>query len=313
MAQNRYNTGAFIEEKWSAFIIRTLEDGLLPDLFYRNIGDFTSGSIYHIKSIGEVTIQDGAEEVPYDYTPIETGTVQMTITDHIGDGWYVTDELRQDGDDIDALMATRAYKSSRAIKETFETRFLARSNTAQLDAQPNTINGFAHRVASAEPNNVISLDHFVQMKLAFDKANVPSEGRVAIVDPVVAATLASKIGLSHDVTPFGQRILENGFDRDHRFLMNIMGWDVIESNRLAKGTFSDGTTSVADGVANIFMSMASDDTKPLMGAWRHMPYVEQKRNTGLRRDEYMTYARFGFGVQRVDSLGVVITSATQYK
>lgn len=275
-----------------------------------DVAEFSSGSTFNIKSIGTVTIQDGAEEVPYDYTPIETGTIPMTITEHTGDAWYVTDELKQDGDDIDALMAARSSESAIALKETFETRFLARANSAQVNAQANVINGFAHRIASAETNNVLTLEHLAMMKLAFDKANVPSQGRVAIVDPVVATTLQLKVGLSHDVTPFGQRILENGFDTNHQWLMNIYGWDIISSNRLPHGTFSDGTTTVTDGVANIFMSLASDNTKPIMAAWRHYPVIEFERNKDLRRDEYMTYARYGFGVQRVDSLGVVITSAT---
>jgi len=41
-----------------------------------------------------------------------------------------------------------------------------------------------------------------------------------------------------------------------------------------------------------------------------MPRVEGERNKDLRRDEYVTSARWGFGVQRVDTLGVIITDAT---
>ncbi|HEU0144500.1 MAG TPA: hypothetical protein VFQ47_06925, partial [Nitrososphaera sp.] len=97
--------------------------------------------------------------------------------------------------------------------------------------------------------------------------------------------------------------------RDHQFLMNFYGWTIITSNRLPTGTFSDGTTTVTNGVANIFMSVADDNTKPIMAAWRRMPKVEGERNKDLRRDEFVTSARWGFGTQRVDTLGVVITSA----
>jgi hypothetical protein len=106
------------------------------------------------------------------------------------------------------------------------------------------------------------------MKLAFDKANVPMAGRIAIVDPVVGATLDRLVSLGRDVTPFGQKILENGFDRDHQFIMNLYGWNIITSNRLATGSFGDGTTTVANGVANVFMCVADDNTKPIMAAWR---------------------------------------------
>jgi hypothetical protein len=316
MAQNRGNSTAFIEaEQYSSFILRNLNDGLLPGAMYRNVSDFGSGNTLHIKTVGAVTIQDGAEEVPFDYTPIESGEVTMTITDYIGDAWYVTDDLREDGAQVEQLLSARASESTRAIQETFETRYLRRCNTSQVDANANLINGFAHRIASAVATvgseNTITLDHFIRMKLAFDKANVPMGGRVAIVDPVVASTLDRLVSISRDVTPFGQKILENGFDRDHQFLMNLYGWNIITSNRLPTGTFSDGTTSVSGAVANVFMNVADDNTKPIMAAWRRMPRVEGERNKDLRRDEFVTSGRFGFGTQRVDTLGIVITSATK--
>ena len=316
MAQNRANTTAFIEsEQYSSMILRNLHDGLLPGSFYRNVTDFGSGTTLHIKTVGTVTIQDGAEDVPFAYTPIESGEVTLTITDYVGDAWYVTDELREDGAQVEALIAARASEATRAIQETFETRFLAKANSSQVNANPNTINGFPHRIASSVATvgseNTITLAHFSAMKLAFDKANVPMAGRVAIVDPVVAASIERQIQITGTVTPFGERILENGFARDHQFIMNLFGWNIITSNRLPQGTFSDGTTNVVGAVANIFMSVADDNTKPIMTAWRRMPKSEGERNKDLRRDEHTLSARWGFGTQRVDTLGVVITSATK--
>jgi hypothetical protein len=316
MSQNRANSAAFIEsEQYSAFILRNLHDGLLPGVFYRNVTDFGSGTTLHIKTVGSVTIQDGAEEVPFDYSPIESGEVTLTITDYIGDAWYVTDELREDGAQVEALMSARSQESTRAIQEVFETRFLAKANSSQTNANANTINGFPHRIASAVATvgseNTITLDHFIRMKLAFDKANVPMAGRVAILDPVTAATFGRLITITSQVTPFGEKLLESGFARDHEYVMNLYGWNIITSNRLAKGSFSDGTTTVTNGVANVFMSVADDNTKPIMAAWRRMPKVEGERNKDLRRDEFVTSARWGFGTQRVDTLGVVITDAVK--
>ena len=316
MSQNRANSQAFIEsEQYSAFILRNLPDGLLPGTFYRNVTDFGSGTTLHIKTVGSVTIQDGAEDVPFDYTPIESGEVTLTITDYVGDAWYITDELREDGAQVEALMAARSQESTRAIQETFESRFLKKANSSQVNANSNTINGFPHRVASnvatVGSENTITLDHFIRMKLAFDKANAPMAGRVAIVDPVVAATLDRLVSIGRDVTPFGAQILQNGFGREHEFLMNLYGWNIITSNRLPKGAFSDGTTNVANGVANVFMCVADDNTKPIMAAWRRMPKVEGERNKDMRRDEFVTSARWGFGTQRVDTLGVVITDAVK--
>lgn len=289
---------------------------MLPGSFWRNVSDFGSGTTLNIKTIGSVTVQDGAEDVAFAYSPIESGTVTMTITDYVGDAWYVTDELREDGAQVEALMAGRSAESTRAIQEVFESRFLAKCNSLQTDANANLVNGFAHRIAStvatSGSENTLALSDIVKMKLAFDKANVPTAGRVAILDPVTAATLDKLVTISSTITPFGEKMLQSGFARDHSYLMNLYGFDIITSNRLPKGTFSDGTTSVSGAVANVFMSIADDNTKPVMGAWRRMPRVEGERNKDLRRDEFVTSCRWGFGGQREDTLGIYITSATKH-
>ena len=246
------------------------------------------------------------------YNPIESGEVSLQITNYVGDAWYVTDDLREDGAMIEQLMSARSVESTRALQETFESRFLSVCNAAQTNANPNTINGFAHRIASAEPNNVFALKHLIAMRLAFDKANVPDSGRVFICDPVVEATLNGLVTITNDVSPFAEMILKEGMARGQRFVMQLFGWDIITSNRLPTGTFSDGTTSVTGGVANIFMCVLDDNTKPIMAAWRRMPKVEGERNKDRARDEFVTRCRWGMGPQRVDTLGVLITSATNY-
>lgn len=307
------NTRAFIEsEQYSRFILLNLHDGLLPESFYRNVSDFGNGETLHIKTVGTVTIQEAAEDTPLVYNPIESGEVTMQITDYTGDAWYVTDDLREDGAQVDSLMAARAQESTRAFQENFETRFLEVANAAQTDADPNTINGFAHRIASAETNNVFDIKHLNAMRLAFLKANAPETGNIFICDPVVEATLNNLVTITNDVTPFAANIIENGMTRGMRFVMNIFGWDIFANNRLPRGDFSDGTTTVTNAVANICMNVMDDQTKPIMMAWRRMPKSEGERNKDRARDEFVVRARFGFGVQRLDTLGVIITSAVNY-
>lgn len=307
------NTRPFIEaEQYSSFILLNLHDGLLPDSFYRNVTDFQSGDTLHIKTVGSVTLQEASEDTPLTYNPIETGEITMQITDYVGDAWYVTDDLREDGSQIDTLMAERSAESSRAIQENFETRFLATAQASQTDIDPNTINGFPHRISSSETDNVFALSQLISMRLAFDKANVPGEGRIFICDPVVEATLNGLVNITHDVTPFGQKILEQGLASGQRFLMNLYSFDIIQSNRLPTGTFSDGTTSVSSAVANIAMCVLDDQTKPVMAAWRRMPKAEGERNKDRARDEFVVRAKWGFGSQRLDTLGVIITSAVNY-
>ena len=313
MAQNRANSTAFIEtEQYSAFILRNLHDGLLPGTFYRNVTDFGSGTTLNIKTVGSVTVQDVAEDVAVDYTPIESGTIKMTIDNYMGDAWYVTDDLKEDGAQIDALMTARSMESARAIKEVFETRFLARAVSALTPSNPNAVNGFNHMLVGSGANNTITINDFIAMRLAFDKANVPAGGRIAIVDPITAASFGKLIQLTGDIGQWPQSILANGFDRDHTYVTTIHGWTVITSNRLPRGSFSDGTATVANGVANLFMSVADDNTKPVMAAWRRMPSIETERNKDKRRQEFTTSCRFGFGVQRLDTIGVIATNASVY-
>ncbi len=307
---------SFIEaEQYSDFILTTLHDGLLPMSFYRNVSDFGSGETLHIKTIGEAQIQEISEDAPIKYSPIETGEVQLRITEYVGDGWYVTDKMRQDGAQVEALTAQRGVEATRAIQEYFETQSLASLEAAQVDGDANLVNGFAHRIVSAETNNIFDYSHLIELRLAFDKAEVPVGGRVGIVDPVVEATLNNKsqvVAGDLNANPTMQGIFENGWGREHKFVTSIFGWDIVTSNRLPKGTFGDGTTSIA-GVANIFMCIIDDNCKPLMAAWREMPSVEGGRNKDMKRDEYVQSARFGFGAQRVDTLATVVTSDVNYK
>lgn len=306
------NTRAFIEaEQYSDFILMNLHDGLLPESFYRDVADFMSGDTLHIKTIGTVTLQETEEDTPLIYNPIESGEIIFRINEYVGDAWYVTDDLREDGTQIETLMAARGTENTRAMQERFETDFLVTAASpfaAATDGVP--VNGFNHFIVSAEANNVFTLDHLVDMRLAFDKANVPATGRVAIVDPVVEATLNKKVSITNDVTAFAQNILERGLAAGQRFISSWFGWDLITSNRLYRGPANDGTTTVADGVYNLFMCILDDQTKPVMAAWRRRPAVEGERNKDRRRDEFVTTARYGFGVQRIDTLGCVVTSAT---
>lgn len=310
------NTQAFIEaQQYSQFILENLHDGLLPDNFYRDVSDFGNGTTLNIKTVGSRTIQEVNEDTPIEYSPIDTGTVTLTITDYVGDGWYVTDVLRQDGSQIDQLLAMNAVESTRAIQENFETRYLETMNAGQTPANANNVNGFRHRFSGSGTNDTIELADLNYMKLAFDKANVPMAGRVAVVDPIVAASLNTKFNTGYDVNrqPLFVDMLQNGFDREHQFVINIFGWDIWTSNRLPAiasesiPTYDGTGNTITNGVANIFMSVLDDNTKPGMVAWRQQPKVESERNKDRQRDEFVTTARWGVGVQREDTLGVIVT------
>lgn len=317
MSNTTSNTGAFInDEQYSSFILTNLHDIMLPETFYRNVSDFGSGTTLNIKTVGTRAIQDASEDSDLAYSPIDNSTITLTISEYVGDAMYVTDELKEDGTQVEQLVAMSGVETARAIEEDFETKFLAAAYNGQTAADPNTVNGFAHRKLATGTNETLSEADLIDMALAFDKANVPMGGRVAVVDPVVAATFNKKVQISAglDRTPLFQSVWESGFAREHKFVGNIFGWDIYTSNRLpdvAAGTSVDGTAAVTNaGKANLFMCVLDDNCKPVMAAWRRMPRSETERNKDKRRDETVTTARYGFGVQRVDTLGVIVTDAT---
>jgi hypothetical protein len=326
MAHLTSNTTAFIEaQQYSQFILDNLHDFLLPQGMWRDVTDFGSGTTLNIKTVGSVTIQDAAEDTPLNYSNIDTGTLTLAITDYVGDAWKVTDDLREDGSQVDTLMAMRAMESTRALGEHHESRFLAVANAAQTSANLNLVNGRPHRwVGSAASNaRTITMADFIAMKLAFDKANAPAGGRIAIVDPVVEATLNSLTNLVNvSNNPMFEGIITEGFARDHKFVRNVFGWDIYTSNYLPSLTATEainassyGLTSETAAVgdkANVFMCVADDSCKPVMHAWRRAPQTEGWRDNEERADKYQVTSRFGFGAQRVDTLGVILTDDSTY-
>lgn len=327
MSQLTPNTQAFIEaQQYSQFILENIHDYLLPEGMWRDVSDFGSGTTLNIKTVGTVTLQDAAEDTPLIFNPIDTGTISLTITDYIGDAWRVSDDLREDGAQIDSLMAMRAMESTRALGEQHETRFLNVSANAQTNATVNLVNGRPHRwIAGGNgvTTRVMSLSDFIGMKLAFDKAGVPAAGRIAIVDPIVEATLNSLTNLVNvSNNPMFEGMVTEGFARDHKFIKNIFGFDVWTSNFLPVKTATEAinasayglanTTAAVGDVANVFMCVADDSCKPVMHAWRRQPKTEGWRDQPNRADNFQVTSRFGFGVQRVDTLGVILTSGTTY-
>ena len=327
MSQLTGNTTAFIEaQQYSQFILDNLHDYLLPEGLWRDVSDFGSGTTLNIKTVGTVTLQDATEDVPLVYNPIDTGTITLSITDYIGDAWRVSDDLREDGSQIDTLMSMRALESTRAFGEQHESRFLAVSNLAQTNANVNLINGRPHRWIAGGAGittRVMSMSDFIAMKLAFDKAGVPAGGRIAVVDPVVEASINSLSNLVNvSNNPQFEGIVTSGFARDHKFVKNIFGFDIYTSNFLPTKTATEAinassynlanTTAQIGDVANVFMSVADDSTKPIMHAWRRNPQTEGWRDSEGRGDKFQVTSRFGLGAQRVDTLGIILTSSTAY-
>lgn len=192
-------------------------------------------------------------------------------------------------------------------------------NAAQTASDRNLVNGFSHRFRASGTNQTLSEADLIDMRLSFDKANAPVGGRIAIVDPVSAAAFAKRALLTSNLdaaSPLTQQLVKDGFHKEHQFVTEIYGWSIWTSNRLPTVTgetltLANGTSSAStSGIANIFMCVGDDQVKPGMIAWRQPPRVESGRDRSKKRDEFDTTARWGVGAQRLDTLGVIVTSAT---
>ena len=230
MSQLTSNSSAFIEaEQYSQFILDNLQTFALPDGLWRDVTDFGSGTTLNIKTIGTVTIQDGAEDTPLDFNAIDNNTLTLSITDYKADAWRVSDELREDGAQVEALMSMRAVESTRALAVNHETRFLAvagsESGTGQTNADINLVNGQPHRWVAggaSATTRVMTMDDIIAAKLSMDKAGVPANGRIMIVDPVVEATFNSLSNLTNvSNNPHFEGIITEGFSKEHKFVKNI--------------------------------------------------------------------------------------------
>lgn len=325
--QNTVNTPAFINAQvYDTFVLANLPTFMLPEGMWRDVSMFGSGTTLNVKAIGDVVLQDMDEDQEMQATPIDTNTLTLTITDWPGDTWYITDKLREDGSQVDALISARALATTRALAEYHESRFLTVANLAQTNANVNLVNGRPHRWiagGSGITTRRMSLADFIAAKFAFDKANIPAEGRIAIVDPVVEASLNSLTNLVNvSNNPHFEGIVQGGFARANRFVKNIYGFDVYTSNLLPKKTATEAinassyglanTTAQIGDVANLFMCVADDNVKPLMHAMRRPVKTETWRMQALERDMYKTTSRFGFGAQRVDSLVTILTDSATY-
>ena len=312
---------------WSSMLKDILYDTLEAQKYVNWIGDFTDGDNYTIPSIGDIEITDYEVDTAVEYTALDTGEFQFNITEYVSAGTYITKKARQNLLYAAQLEAQFVPKMNRAIMEDLEIHILKEGqprtgNPAgyQTPGNLNLINGHAHRFVASGSNAVIAVEDFARAKLSLKKANVPMVNLVAIVDPTVAYTLETTANLINiSANPQWQGIVETGLTTGMRFIRNVYGFDVYESNYLALSGADqtgaaetiDGTASGTNAVCNIFFS-ASPDVIPFIGAWRQMPEVDGEFNKDFQREEYVMTTRYGTKIYRPENLVTVLTSTAVF-
>jgi hypothetical protein len=301
-------------ELWSRELKDVLEDDLMASRYVRWLDGFPDGTTFTIPSLGEASVFDHTDDTPINYESLDTGEFQFSINEYVGSAHYITRQALQDSFYSSELLASFVPKQRRAIEEKLETDILALANSQTL-ADNNAINTAEHRWAASGTAEVMGLLDFSRAKYALKKANVPMRDLVAVVDPSVAYTLENITNLTAlDANPRWEGIVGSGLTTGMRFIRNVYGFDVYESNYLPTTTetindeadnsidFSSGNTPVV----NCFFS-ASPDVVPFVGAWRQMPTVDSEFNKDMQREEYVTTCRYGLALYRPENLVCVIS------
>lgn len=289
-------------EVWSTELKDTLEETLMGWRWVKTLTDFPDGDQFTIPSIGDLTTDDYVEDGEVTLRPMDTGEYTFAIDQYISSGTYITKKNQQDGFYMAEVEASFVPKQQRAIERHVEETTLAAGDNLHTANDAVVINTASHRYSGGNSGKLEFAD-FAYAAYALDKANVPAQGRVAIVDPSVAYEtniLTNIVGLSNDNMRW-DNIVEEGINTDLTFMKNIYGFDVYLSNFLPDITdnaLNDRTGSnpvdysSTNGKASYFFS-AIPDLLPWVGAWRQAPEVDYMYVPTKQRHEYITTARYG--------------------
>jgi len=303
-------------EIWSTSLKESLDDKLEAQGWVNWMSEFPDGDQFTIPSVGESTVRDYTEDTDIVFDALDTGEFTFTITEYKSSAHYITEKARQDAFYAAALEAKFVPSQARALGEQLETDILALAaggaSGGQTASNTNTINGAEHRFIGTGTDETFAVADAAKALYALKKANVPGSNLIAIVDPSVEYelnTLTNIVNVSNN--PRWEGIIETGIGSEMRFIRNIFGFDFYVSNYLptANETISSVTTTA--GKANIFMSAASSDILPFLGAFRQMPKVDADYNMHRQREEYVTTARYGLKVYRPENLVCVLTDTDQ--
>jgi hypothetical protein len=273
--------------------------------------DFPDGDTFTIPSIGVADVDDYQEDEDILYRPLDTGEFQFQITEYLSSGIYITRKAEQDSFYANQLMSRFVPEEERAIMVRLEGDILKIAPDGQTAANTNDINGEKHRFVGTGTSNVISIEDFARARLSLKKANVPDTNLIAIVDPSVEFTLNTTTNLVNvSNNPRWEGIVSDGIASGMKFVKNIYGFDVWESNHLKiNGTETLETVAISGFANNLFFS-AAPGVSPFVGAWRQMPMVDTEFNKDKQRTEFVTTARYGLAFFRPENMVVVPTQTS---
>lgn len=295
-----------------------LKEMFRDETFARGLVNWTNelpdGVNLKINSIGDLTLDEAAESTPLPERRMETGQFIFNIDEYQGVKVAFTDENLMDNFMAGQAVASTANRMMRAFDEVLESKVLSTVNKAsgQTKNDPNLINGYRHRISASGTSRALDLKDFAYAKLALQKANVPMQNLVAIVDPAVAFqldTMSNIVDISSN--PQWQGMVETGMSTGTRFIRNIYGFDVYVSNYLDTAVAAEAalttydktvtTNAIGDKCALFFANMGGDGS-PFLGAFREQPNIVSWRDEAIRTEYHEMRARYGLKLYRPENM-----------
>ena len=170
---------SFIPEVWSARLLEHLRKNLVvANLFNRNYeGEISQmGDTVHINQLAEITIKDYTANVDIE-NPDQLSTTSIPLVIDQGDyyNFYLNDVDRAQarGDLMDNAMRSSAY----GLADKLDMYL------AGLLATGTLVTGLGTDAEPLYVNAETAYELVVKMKVALDKANVPTQGRYLLMPP----------------------------------------------------------------------------------------------------------------------------------
>jgi len=300
------------------------EDQVFAQGMVRMINDFGDGDNYKISSIGELAIDQMSESVALPERRPDTGQFVFNINEFVGVKVPFTDKFLEDDFLAPAAIASLPRKMKRAFDEYYETQVL-KLHQVQTANDFNAINNGRHRITAGGggTTSILNLKDFAYARYTLQKASAPLTGLIAIVPPSFEFNqniTANLVDISFN--PRWEGIVETGLGAGDgvRFIRNIYGWDVFVSDYLDTATATEAAVLTYDDQANggvavgdkfcQFMTVADDDAKPYIGAWRRTPSIKSWRDEDIETEYHQLSARFGLNLWRPESLVTIATADT---
>lgn len=311
-ANNTGNTQALIRDQlWQRQLEETLHEMLMGTPYTRQL-DFPDGDSFILPSIGTAVVRTLPEDTEVTFDALDTQDQAFTLEDPVVAATSVSEVLLEDSLWSSDLLSTIPVEHAQAIMERFESDVFGLANDQQDAANGSPFAGVEHRRIGHNASLTAHIDpsDFAYAGYALKKAKVPNQNLIAIVDPSVAydlETLTNLVNVSNN--PRWEGIVDSGITQNMRFVKNVYGFDVFESNLLAESTETLDGHTFTNGKQNIFMSAARDSLLPFAVAWRRRAQMDRDFDFRRREEQIVTTARWGRKMVRQDNIVVTVTEA----